>query len=498
MVVLDGKTLTIEKLVGIAQQGHKVTVKKSLWPKIRRSRAFVDKQVSARKTIYGFNTGFGALARVHIKPSDLTVLQHNIVRSHHAGVGKPFPPEFVRAALALRINTLIKGHSGVSERLVRRLVAMLNKNIIPVVPHKGSVGASGDLAPMAAIGRVLIGEGDVWFRSRKMSARSAWKRAGLKPLDLKPKEGLSLINGTQFSTAVAAMANDAGHRLVDIADLCGALSLDALKGTASAFDTRIFKLRPHPGAIVSARNIKRFLAGSSIIKSHVHCTKVQDPYSLRCMAQVHGACRDMLEAAQRSIEIEMNAVTDNPIVIPEQNVILSNGNFHAEPIAFVLDMMAIAVAECAAISERRTFRMLDSKLSCLQAFLSPKPGLNSGFMMAQVTQAALVSQNKTLCHPASVDSIPTSANQEDHVSMSMNAGLKLLEVIENTTYVLAIEMICACQALDLMKPLKTSPRLEQIKRTIRKYVPFMDHDQPLTDAIETCADLIKTQHLPLN
>ena len=496
MVILDGKTLTIQKLVGIACQGSTVAVKKSLWQKIRRSRLFVDKQVSARKSIYGFNTGFGALARVHIKQSDLTTLQHNIIRSHHAGVGKPFREEFVRAALALRINTLIKGHSGVSERLVKRLVVMLNKNIIPIVPRKGSVGASGDLAPMAAIGRVLIGEGMVRFRGKKISARSAWKRVGLRPIDLQPKEGLSLINGTQFSSALAALCNATGQRLVDTADLCGALSLDALRGTASAFDTRIFKLRPHPGALVSARNIKRFLAGSNILKSHVHCTKVQDPYSLRCMAQVHGACRDMLASARKSIEIEMNAVTDNPIVIPEENLILSTGNFHAEPIAFALDMMAIAVAECAAISERRTFRMLDSKLSCLRAFLSPKPGLNSGFMMAQVTQAALVSQNKTLCHPASVDSIPTSANQEDHVSMSMNAGLKLLEVIENTIYVLAIELLCACQALDLMKPLKTSPRLEQVKKTIRKCVPFMDHDQPLTDAIEMCADLIKTHRIP--
>jgi histidine ammonia-lyase len=496
MVTLDGKTLNIEKLVGIACQGQNVTVKKTLWPKIRRSRQFVDKQVSARKTIYGFNTGFGALARVHIKPADLTALQHNIVRSHDAGVGMPFRSEFVRAALALRINTLIKGHSGVSEQLVRRLVTMLNKNIIPVVPHKGSVGASGDLAPMAAIGRVLIGEGSVWFKGRKTTARSALKRAGLKPLVLQPKEGLSLINGTQFSTGIAALANAAATRLADITDLAGAMSLDALKGTTSAFDSRIFTLRPHPGALVSARSIKRWLAGSRILRSHVHCTKVQDPYSLRCMAQVHGAARDVLTSARKTIEIEMNAVTDNPIVIPEKNLILSNGNFHAEPIAFALDMMAMALAECASISERRTFRMLDSKLSCLRAFLAPQPGLNSGFMMAQVTQAALVSQNKTLCHPASVDSIPTSANQEDHVSMSMNAGLKLLEVIENTTYVLAIELICACQALDLLRPLKTSPRLEQVKKTIRKYVPYMDHDQPLTDVIETIADLIKTRHIP--
>jgi len=495
MVILDGKTLSVEKLTHIACHEQTVTVKKSLWPRIRRSRKFVDEQVSARKTIYGFNTGFGALARVHIKPRDLSALQHNIVRSHDAGVGTPFRPEFVRAALALRINTLIKGYSGVSEQLIRRLIALLNKDIIPIVPHKGSVGASGDLAPMAAIGRVVIGEGMVWFTGRKMTARSALKRAGLKPLVLQPKEGLSLINGTQFSTGIAAVANATGMRLADMADLAGAMSLDALKGAASAFNTHIFRMRPHPGAMVSARNIKRFLTGSRILKSHVHCTKVQDPYSLRCMAQVHGAARDVLTFAQKTIEIEMNAVTDNPIVIPEKHQILSNGNFHAEPIAFALDMMAICLAECASISERRTFRMLDSKLSCLKAFLAPQPGLNSGFMMAQVTQAALVSQNKTLCHPASVDSIPTSANQEDHVSMSMNAGIKLLDVIENTIYVLAIELLCACQALDLLAPLKTSARLEQVKKKIRKYVPFMDRDQSLTGSIETIADLIKTHRI---
>ncbi|MCK4249900.1 histidine ammonia-lyase [candidate division WOR-3 bacterium] len=491
MVILDGYKLTINDLIKIAYTHEQVKIKKTQWRKIEDAEKFIKKQVTSNRTVYGFNTGFGALAQVRISARDIKRLQHNILLSHYAGVGKPFAPELVRAAVCLRINTLIRGHSGVSEQLIKNLVAILNKDIIPIVPQKGSVGASGDLAPLAAIGLVLIGKGKVLYNGKTISAKKALRLAGIKILELKPKEGLSLINGTQFSTGIAGLINHIGIGLCDIADTHGAMSLDALKGTDTPFNKNIFELRPHPGAIKSAKNIKNLIKGSHILKSHKDCQKVQDPYSLRCMAQVHGAVRDIFYFAKKTIEIEMNSVTDNPLVFPDKNLIMSSGNFHAEPVAFALDMMAIGLAELASISERRIFRLLDSKLSGLNAFLTMKPGLNSGFMMAQVTAAALVSQNKILCHPASVDSIPTSANQEDHVSMSMNAGLKALEVLENTKYVLAIEIFCACQALDLLKPLKTSPALEKIKKRIRKLVPFNKTDQPLTPEIEKIKGIIE-------
>lgn len=482
MVVLDGKTLTLEKLLSIARAHERIGIKKTTWSNIRAAHAAVQRRVTQKKAIYGINTGFGALSQVRIAERDLKKIQYNILISHSAGVGKPFASELVRAALALRINTLIRGHSGVSEQLIKNLVLLLNNNIVPIVPQKGSVGASGDLAPMAATGCALIGKGEVFYKGKRMSAQRALRHARIKPLQLQPKEGLSLINGTQFSTAISAFVNVDGTQLCDTADVCGALSLDALKGSDTPFARAIAHVRPHPGVLQSARTIRSLIRGSEILRSHKNCVKVQDPYSLRCMAQVHGAVRDVFHDARKTVEIEMNSVTDNPIIV--NNRILSGGNFHAEPIAFALDMMAIGLAELASISERRIFRLLDSKLSGLNAFLALKPGLHSGFMIAQVTAAALVSQNKTLCHPASIDSIPTSANQEDHVSMSMNAGIKALEVLENTQYVLAIELLCACQALDLLKPLKTSPPLEKIKKGIRRIVPFITTDRPLTPEIE--------------
>ncbi|UCG92048.1 MAG: histidine ammonia-lyase [candidate division WOR-3 bacterium] len=495
MVTLDGKNLTIHKLFNIAYKYEKVEVKKNQWSKIRAASTFVNKCSTQKKAIYGINTGLGALSQARIAERDVIKIQHNILLSHNAGVGEPCAPELVRAALALRINTLVSGYCGVSEQLVKNLVTLLNKNIIPVVPRQGSVGASGDLAPLAAIGSVVLGKGEVIYQGKRIPARTALRRAGLKPLTLKPKEGLSLINGTQFSTGIASVINAVGTTLCDVADTCGAMSLDALKGSVVPFSRRLMRLRPHPGAQQSAQNIRNVIRGSHILKSHRDCPKVQDPYSLRCMAHVHGAVRDIFRFARNMIEIEMNSVTDNPIVFPHEKAILSGGNFHAEPIAFALDTMALGLAELASIAERRVFRLLDSKLSGLSAFLTTQPGLHSGFMMAQVTAAALVSQNKILCHPASVDSIPTSANQEDHVSMSMNAGLKALEVLENTKYVLAIELLCACQALDLLKPLKTSPPLEKIKKSIRRVVPFITTDRPLTPEIERVKAIIESDFL---
>ncbi|HEX7319032.1 MAG TPA: histidine ammonia-lyase [bacterium] len=498
MVTLDGDTLTIESLANIARRGLRVRIDPKKWKGVSRAKDFVSHHQHSKKALYGINTGFGALSQVRINRRDLTELQHNILLSHHAGVGAPFAKELVRAAIALRINTLIKGYSGVSRKLITSLTALLNKDIIPLVPMKGSVGASGDLAPMAALGLVLVGKSSVFYKGRQMPSSKALRLAGMKPLVLQPKEGLSLINGTQFSCAIAALVNIEGRFLCDTADLCGALSLDALRNSVTPFDPRLFTVRPQPGAQRSARNIRNLLRGSEILHSHAHCPKVQDPYSLRCLAQVHGAVRDLYDNTRKTITIEMNSVTDNPIIFADQNAVISGGNFHGESIAFSSDMMAIGLAELASISERRIYRLLDSKLSGLNPFLTKKPGLNSGFMMSQVTAAALVSQNKILCHPASVDSIPTSAGQEDHVSMSMNAGLKALEVLQNTRYVLAIELLCACQAIDLLKPLKTSPGLERIKTRVRQLVPFIETDRPLTPLIESLKNLISKQQLRLD
>jgi histidine ammonia-lyase len=495
MVVIDGRSLTHAGLEGIARDLERVRIDQKRWAQIKAGEDFVKKHRRGHRPIYGINTGFGALAQIRIGQKDLEELQENILLSHHAGVGRPFAPELVRAAMALRLNALTRGHSGVSGTLIRTLASFLNKNIVPVVPMKGSVGASGDLAPMAAIGLALNGKGEVFYRNTRMPARRALVLAGVKPVRLQPKEGIALINGTQFSTAIAGMIACTGSRLCRIADISGAMSLDALRSSTTPFDARIFRLRPHPGAVASARHIRQLLRGSAIIRSHRNCPKVQDPYSLRCMAQVHGAVRDLFSFAERTTLLEFNSVTDNPVIFPRENIVASGGNFHAEPIAFALDLMAMGLAELSSISERRTFRLLDGSTSGLNPFLAYNPGVNSGFMMAQVTAAALVSQNKTLSHPASVDSIPTSANQEDHVSMSMNAGLKALEVLENAKYVLAIETLCACQALDLLTPLKTSPRLEKVKARVRRAAPFLKTDAPLSPLIERVKGLIEQDRM---
>jgi histidine ammonia-lyase len=490
MVTIDGSSLTAEQVWRVAVTLEKIRLRPSCLVHVRQCEQYIDRHLADKRSIYGFNTGFGALAQVHIDESDLTTLQANIIRSHNAGVGPFFSPVYVRAALLLRINTLCRGYSGVSVELVKTLLALLNHNITPLVPQKGSVGASGDLAPMAAIGITILGQGHVYADQKIMSAKQALTKHKIAPLQLKAKEGLSLINGTQFSTGISCLLLKEAEKLCTVADICGALSLEALRGTDIPFYPAVFRLRNHPGAVTSARNLRKLLRGSNILKSHRACTKVQDPYSLRCMPQVHGAVRDLLKMVHKTISIEINSVTDNPLIFVKQDRIVSNGNFHGEPIAFALDTMGIGIAELAGISERRVFRIMDGSVSCLNPFLADDPGLNSGFMMAQVTAASLVSQNKIFCHPASVDSIPTSANQEDHVSMSMNAGLKAIDIVENTKYVLAIELLCACQALDLLKPLQSSKILQKIHRKVRENVPFIEHDTVLTDHIERLKTLI--------
>jgi histidine ammonia-lyase len=440
--------------------------------------------------VYGVTTGFGKLADQRISPSDIRQLQVNLVRSHAAGVDEPLTREETRAILLLRTNVLARGHSGVRPLIVESLLTLLNRDVLPVIPCRGSVGASGDLAPLAHLALVLIGEGEAIADGRRQSGRAALARAGLRPLTLEAKEGLSLLNGTQAMLALGLLAVRRCERLVDGADVAGALSLDALKGTPVAFDPRIHRLRPHRGQRIVAANLRRLVSGSEIRESHLHCPRVQDAYSLRCMPQVHGAIRDALDYVRRTLGIEMNSVTDNPIVFSDHKEVVPGGNFHGQPLGLVLDYLAIAMTELASISERRIERLINPEYGDLPPFLSPHPGLNSGFMLAQVTAAALASENKVLSHPASVDSIPTSGNQEDHVSMGMGAALKLKQILANTERILAIELLCAAQGVHFHRPLQPGLGNRQTTKLIRQRVPPLTTDRVLAQDIERIRELV--------
>ena len=446
--------------------------------------------------MYGVDTGFGNFADVVIPREQLRQLQLNLVRSHSAGVGEPLGEAETRALMLLRANVLARGFSGVRVLTLELLLEMLNRGVLPLIPSQGSVGASGDLAPLAHLALSLVGEG--YCRSTGgacMPSAEALAAAGLRPVALEAKEGLALINGTQLMTALGGLALAELERLARAADVIGALTLDALKGTDVAFDPRIHAERPHPGQAASARNLRRLLAGSAIRESHRDCGKVQDAYSLRCMPQVHGAARDALAYVSSVIAVEMNAATDNPMVFADTGELLSGGNFHGEPVAIACDVMAIAAAEIGAISERRTERLVNPALSGLPAFLTRQGGLESGLMIAHVTAAALASENKGLCHPASVDSIPTSANKEDHVSMGVTAARKAARVVANTRRILAVELLAACQALDLLAPLASSPALEAARSRARKDVPARAFDRMLAPEIETLAALVASGDL---
>jgi len=417
---------------------------------------------------------------VRIEPADLATLQERLLLSHAAGVGEPLPEPAVRGMLLLRANTLARGYSGVREEIVDGLLELLNRAIHPVVPSRGSVGASGDLAPLAHLALPLIGRGEVFHRGRRRPAAEALAEEGLAPVVLAPREGLGLINGTQAMTSLLALALLEARRLVRIADLVGALATDAFRGTDTAFDARVHAVRAYPGQRASAANLWRLMAGSAIRDSHrVDDVRVQDPYSFRCMPQVHGAVRDLLDDVERKLVIEMNAATDNPLVFADSNEMLSGGNFHGEPMALAADVLAIALAELGSISERRTEKLTNDAFSGLPPFLVEPAGLNSGFMMAQVTAAALVSENKTLAHPASVDSIPTSADKEDHVSMGMWAALKAGQVVANVRSVLAIELLAAAQGVDLLRPLRSSAPLEALHASLRARVARWDQDREM-------------------
>jgi histidine ammonia-lyase len=485
--ILDGGGLSLESLAAIARGGARVALAPAARSSVERARAVVDAAVARGDVVYGVNTGFGNFATVRIPDHKLRELQQNLVRSHAAGVGPPLDEPATRALMALRANVLAKGMSGVRAETLELLVALLNAGIHPLVPSQGSVGASGDLAPLAHLALALVGEGDCRFGGRSLPVSAALAEAGLRPVTLHAKEGLALINGTQLMTAIAGLAAFDVARLARAADVIGALSLDALKGTDAAFDPRIHAARPHPGQQASAANLRRLLAHSAVRESHRGCGRVQDAYSLRCMPQVHGAARDALAYVTRTLEIEMNSATDNPMVFTEEQQLVSGGNFHGEPVAIAADVLAIATAELGAIAERRIERLVNPALSDLPAFLTREGGLRSGLMIPHVTAAALASENKTLAHPASVDSIPTSANKEDHVSMGAGAARKAAQVAANTARILAVELIAACQALEFLRPLTTSAPLEAVHALVRRGVPAYDEDRSLAAEIEAVA-----------
>ncbi|MCX6108861.1 MAG: histidine ammonia-lyase [Proteobacteria bacterium] len=455
--------------------------------RLAQYRKGVEDVLSSQERVYGINTGFGFLANVAIEPAKLAQLQVNLVRSHACGVGEPVDDVIVRAMLILRAHTFLIGHSGVSLGTMEQILHFLDHDLLPVVPCQGSVGASGDLAPLAHLALGLMGEGDIRVQGRILPAAEALQSAGLKPLQLEAKEGLSLINGTQFMTAIAAFAVAEARTIAASADIAAAMSLDAIRGTLTAFDPRIHAVRPHPGqSAVAAHVFGLFTADDPIMASHADCSKVQDPYSFRCVPQVHGASRDAIEYAERVVDIELNSVTDNPLVFTGGDV-LSGGNFHGQPIAMAMDFLAIAVAELGSIAERRIEKITNPHQSGLPAFATRDSGLNSGFMIPHVVAAALVSESKILCHPASIDSIPTSADQEDHVSMGPIAARKARQVNGNVRNILAIEFLAATQGLDLLLPLKPSGFIAALLDEIRLMAPVMHTDRSLHKEIAAVA-----------
>ncbi|MFQ5926673.1 MAG: histidine ammonia-lyase [Terriglobia bacterium] len=494
-VQLTGNDLTVADLHAVVFARRPCRLAARARRAVERSRRTVEKFIARDVPLYGVTTGFGELARVKIPRHQLRALQVNLLRSHAAGVGEPLSEAETRATLLLRANVLAKGYSGVRPAVIDFLCELLNRGVHPVIPARGSVGASGDLAPLSHLGLVLIGEGEALVAGKRLPGAKALAQVSLKPLRLEAKEGLSLINGTQPSLAVGLLALLEAENLADTADVAASLSLDALRGTPVAFDPRIHDLRPFPGQKKSARNLARLNRGSAIRESHrapERDPRVQDAYSLRCAPQVHGAVRDALSYARRSLEIELNSATDNPLVFAPANEVLSGGNFHGQPVALVLDVVGVALAQLGSIAERRVERLVNPALSGLPAFLTRKPGLNSGFMMAQVTAAALVSETKGLAHPASVDSIPTSG-QEDFVPMSMGAALKARQIADHVKTILAVELLCACQGIDLLAPLRTGRLAERAYRAVRSVSPPLDADRPLTPDIEAVRQLISAR-----
>ncbi|HET9115041.1 MAG TPA: histidine ammonia-lyase [Gaiellaceae bacterium] len=490
---LTGEDLTVDDVWAVAVEGAGAALTDAARERMLAARNLVERAVhGSREHTYGVNTGFGRFVAVAIPEEQTAELQLRLLRSHACGVGEPYPDEIVRAALLLRANALAKGTSGARVGTVEQLLALLQRGVLPVVPSRGSVGASGDLAPLAHLALPLVGEGEAWVEGERLPGADALARVGLEPVELAAKEGLSLINGTQFMAATLALALVRARRLARAADMACAMSVEALQGSRTSFLPQIHALRPLRGQGAAAANILRLLEGSAIIEAHRWCDKVQDAYSLRCAPQVHGASRDLLDYAEYTAGVELNAATDNPLVLVDHDELVSNGNFHGQPLAFALDTLAMAVSELANISERRVERLVNPNLSDgLPAFLTTDGGLNSGFMIPQYVAASLVSENKSLCHPASVDSIPTSAGQEDHVSMGNASGLKAWQVVANAERAVAIELLAGAQAVEFHAPLEPGVGGRAARATVRELSPRLRDDRPLGGDIEAVATAIR-------
>ena len=489
---IDGRSLTLKQLEAVATECRAIQLSEDACVAVDRAHEAVVTILSQKQTVYGVNTGFGHLARVSIQPNELAQLQRNLVRSHAVGVGAPFSVPTTRAITLLRANVLASGHSGVHRRVVQQLLDFLNKGVHPWIPSQGSVGASGDLAPLAHLALVLFGEG--WVHGpdgNRIETKVEFSRLGIQPIELGAKEGLSLINGTQAMTGLGALATVRAQRLCSTADIIGAMTVEAKLGAHTPFDARLHELRPHPGQEDSARNLRTLLSGGTIKASHHDCEKVQDSYSLRCIPQVHGAARDAIEHCAAVVGREINSVTDNPTIFPESGDVISGGNFHGQPVALALDFLAMGTAELGSISERRVEQLVNPRLSGLPAFLVENAGLNSGFMISQVAAAALASENKGLCYPSSVDSIPTSANQEDHVSMGPISARQAMAVVENTEQILGIELLVACQALDFRRPLVPAAGPLCALKFVRQQIAGLTEDRILCEDQEVAAEMIR-------
>lgn len=494
MVQLDAG-LNLEDFHRVVRLGQPLYLADAAKTRIAECRTFVDKLVEQGEPVYGLNTGFGRLSSVRIAQQDLKLLQRNLLLSHAIGVGEPFPTEVVRGMLLLRVQSLAMGYSGVRQVVVDYLLEFLKRGITPVVPAQGSVGASGDLAPLSHMCLPLIGEGEVEYQGQVRAAGEVLREVGLQPLELEAKEGLALINGTQAMCSLLALLLLDADILLKTADIAVAMSVEAIKGSHRPFDEAVTRLRPHPGMAATSANVRKLLDDSEIMRSHIDCDKVQDAYSLRAAPQVHGASRDAIAHVHEVVLREMQSVTDNPLIFPDEERTISAGNFHGQPLALTADYAGIALAEIANISERRIEQMLNPSLSGLPAFLAEGSGLNSGLMISQYTAAALVSENKILAHPASVDSIPTSANQEDHVSMGTIGCRKARDIFENTLWVLAIELASAAQALDFHLPLKPGKGVEAVHQRIRTEIPHLDRDRYLKPELSRLCELIRSSEL---
>lgn len=502
-IELTGADITIDLLreVAMAKPGEiTVVLAKSAREKVLQSRAYIEGRISQGEVMYGVNTGFGAFSSVRISDSEIEELQRNLIRSHCAGIGTPFSFEESRAILLLRANALANGHSGIRPIVIEKVLEFLNNFIIPVIPSQGSVGASGDLAPLSHVALCLIGEGEAWKDDngtlKPVDVRELLQKKNIEPLQLKAKEGLSLINGCQVMTAVGMLGAYDARRFLWTTDLAGAMSLEALRGSRNAFDPLIAATRPHPGEAKTARNLLKLLGPTSgISESHANCSRVQDAYSLRCMPAVHGAAKDSLGYVWKVLETEANSSTDNPLVFANENKILSCGNFHGEPVAFAMDFAAISMSAVANISECRIEKLINPAMSELPAFLTPNGGLNSGLMIVQVAAASLVSENKILAHPASVDSIPTSADKEDHVSMGTIAARKFVQILRNAENVVAMELLSACQAIDLLRPHKPASAVQAIFEKIRSKVPYADKDRVFSRDVQVIREMIQKDEI---